>query len=42
MTASGVGFLVLNSTLTQAAAASLLLLLIWVAGTGVALGRRSR
>lgn len=42
MTASGVGFLLLNSALTQTAAASLLLLLIWVAGTGVALGRRSR
>jgi hypothetical protein len=42
MTASGVGYLLLDNTLAQAAAASLALLLIWVAGTGVSLGRRSR
>jgi hypothetical protein len=42
MTASGVGYLLLNNTLAQAAAASLALLLIWIAGTGVSLGRGSR
>ena len=41
MIASGVGYLVLNNTLTQAAAVSLPLLLIWVAATGVTLGRRT-
>lgn len=42
MTVSGVGYLLLNNTLAEAAAASLALLLIWVAGIGVTLGRRSR
>jgi hypothetical protein len=41
MVASGVGYLLLSNTLAQAAALSLGLLLIWVVGTGVALGRRS-
>jgi hypothetical protein len=41
MIASGVGYLLLNNTLAQAAALSLPLLLIWVAATGVTLGRRS-
>jgi hypothetical protein len=41
MIASGVGYLLLSNTLTQAAAVSLPLLLIWVVGTGVAVGRRS-
>jgi hypothetical protein len=41
MTASGVGYLLLNNTLALAAAVSLPLLLVWVAATGVALGRRS-
>jgi hypothetical protein len=41
MIASGVGYLVLNNTLAQAAALSLPLLLIWVAATGVTLGRRT-
>jgi hypothetical protein len=39
--ASGIGYLLLNDTLAQAAATSLPLLLIWVAGAGLALGRRS-
>jgi hypothetical protein len=38
---SGVGYLLLDNALAQAAAASLPLLLIWVASTGVTLGRRS-
>jgi hypothetical protein len=42
MTASGVGYLLLNNTLTQAAAVSLVLLLIWVAATGMTAGRGSR
>lgn len=42
MIASGVGYLLLNNTVSQAAAVSLPLLLIWVAGTGATLGRRSR
>jgi hypothetical protein len=42
MIASGVGYLLLNNTLSQAAAVSLALLLIWVAATGVTVGRRSR
>lgn len=42
MIASGVGYLLLNPTLSQAAAVSLALLLIWVAGIGVTLGRGSR
>jgi hypothetical protein len=41
MVASGVGYLLLSNTLSRAAAVSLGLLLIWVVGTGVALGRRS-
>jgi len=41
LTASGVGYLLLNDTLAQAAAVSLPLLLVLVAGVGVALGRRS-
>jgi hypothetical protein len=41
MTASGVGYLLLNNSLSQAAAVSLALLLVWVAATGVTLGRRS-
>ena len=41
MIASGVGYLVLDNTLAQAAAVSLSLLLIWVAATGVTLGRRT-
>lgn len=41
MIASGVGYLLLSNTLTQAAAVSLPLLLIWVVGTGVAVGRRT-
>jgi hypothetical protein len=36
---SGVGYLLLNTTLAQAAAVSLPLLLIWVTGTGLTLGR---
>jgi hypothetical protein len=36
---SGVGYLLLNPTLARAAAVSLPLLLIWVAATGVTLGR---
>ncbi|MGH2881229.1 MAG: hypothetical protein ACRDPA_00760 [Solirubrobacteraceae bacterium] len=42
MVASGVGYLLLNNTVSQAAAVSLALLLVWVAGTGVTLGRTSR
>jgi hypothetical protein len=42
MIASGVGYLSLNNTVSQAAAAALGLLLVWVAATGVTLGRRSR
>jgi hypothetical protein len=42
LTASGIGYLLLNDTLAQAAAVSLPLLLIWVAGAGLALGRRNR
>jgi hypothetical protein len=41
MTVSGIGYLLLNNTLAMAAAASLPLLLIWVGGTGLALGRHS-
>jgi hypothetical protein len=39
MIITGIGYLVLNNTLTQAAAVSLPLLLIWVAATGATLGR---
>ncbi|HLI59203.1 MAG TPA: hypothetical protein VKV21_06015 [Solirubrobacteraceae bacterium] len=42
MLVSGVGYLLLDDTLAQAAAASLALLLTWVAATGTAVGRRSR
>ena len=42
MTVSGGGYLLLSTALSQAAAASLPLLLIWVAGTGVTLGRTGR
>jgi hypothetical protein len=42
MTASAVGYLLLDNTLTQAAALSLGLLLIWVAATGIIVGRGSR
>lgn len=38
LVASGVGYLLLNSTLALAAAVSLPLLLIWVTGAGIALG----
>jgi hypothetical protein len=41
MIASGVGYLLLNNSLSQAAAVSLALLLVWVAATGMTLGRRS-
>jgi hypothetical protein len=40
LTTSGVGYLLLNDPLAQAAAVSLPVLLIWVAGAGLALGRR--
>lgn len=40
--ASGSGYLLLNTTLAQAAFVSLPLLLIWVTGAGVALARTSR
>lgn len=40
--ASGVGYLLLNTTVSQGAAVSLGLLLVWVAGTGVTLGRGNR
>jgi hypothetical protein len=39
MVASGTGYLLLSRTLTHAAAVSLGLLLIWVVGTGMTLGR---
>jgi hypothetical protein len=42
LSAAGVGYLLLNNALAQAAAVALPLLLIWVAGTGVTLGRTSR
>jgi hypothetical protein len=42
MIASGVGCLLLNNTLAQTAAVSLGLLLIWVAATGMTVGRRGR
>ena len=40
LVASGVGYLALDGALASAAFVSLPLLLIWVSGTGVALGRR--
>jgi hypothetical protein len=42
MIVSGTGYLLLSTTLSQAAAVSLPLLLIWVAGTGVTLSRTGR
>jgi hypothetical protein len=36
---SGTGYLLLSSTLAEAAAVSLVLLLVWVPGTGIALAR---
>jgi hypothetical protein len=36
---SGAGYLLLNRTLAEAAAVSLVLLLVWVPGTGIALAR---
>lgn len=41
MTASGIGYLLLDNTLAQAAAVSLPLLLVWVGATGVIIGRTS-
>ena len=41
LSASGVGYLLLDNALAQAAAVSLPLLLVWVAATGVTLGRTS-
>ncbi len=40
--ASGAGYLLLSTTLAQAAAVSLPLLLVWVTGAGLALARTSR
>jgi hypothetical protein len=40
--ASGAGYLLLNTTLAQAAFVSLALLLVWVTGAGIALARTSR
>ncbi|MFF9505426.1 hypothetical protein ACF1BU_18705 [Streptomyces sp. NPDC014724] len=40
ITASGIGYLLLSTTLTPAAFLSLPLLLIWIAALGAALGRR--
>ena len=42
MIASGVGYLLLNNNVSQAAAVALGLLLVWVAATGLTLGRTSR
>jgi len=42
MIASGVGYLLLNNALAQVAAVSLALLLVWVAATGLTVGRASR
>ena len=42
LTVSGVGYLLLNPTLAQAAAVSLPLLLIFVTGTGLTLGRQKQ
>jgi hypothetical protein len=42
MVASGTGYLLLSNGLAQAAAASLALLLVWVAATGLTVGRVSR
>jgi hypothetical protein len=39
LVASGAGYLLLNATLAQAAYVSLPLLLVWVTGTGLVLGR---
>jgi hypothetical protein len=40
--ASGAGYLLLNTTLAQAAFVSGPLLLVWVTGVGIALARTSR
>jgi hypothetical protein len=40
--ASGIGYALLNNTFALAAWASLPLLLVWVTGAGIALGRRAR
>jgi hypothetical protein len=42
LSASGVGYLLLNNAIAQAAAIALPLLMIWVAATGVTLGRTGR
>jgi hypothetical protein len=42
LSASGVGYLLLNNAIAQAAAVALPLLMIWVAATGVTLGRPGR
>jgi hypothetical protein len=42
MIASGAGYLLLNHSLAQVAAVSLGLLLVWVAATGLTVGRASR
>jgi hypothetical protein len=42
LVASGAGYLLLNTTLAQAAFVSLALLLVWVTGAGIALARTSR
>jgi hypothetical protein len=39
LVASGAGYLLLSTTLAEAASISLPLLLVWVAGAGIALGR---
>ncbi len=42
MIASGIGYLLLSNSLAQAAAVSLALLLVWVAATGITVGRAGR
>jgi hypothetical protein len=42
MILSGIGYLLLDNPLAQVAAASLALLLIWVAATGITVGRAGR
>jgi hypothetical protein len=42
MVSSGLGYLLLNNAVSQTAALSLGLLLVWVIGTGMTLGRTSR
>lgn len=39
---TGIGYLLLNTTLARAAFVSLPLLLVWVTGTGVGIARTSR